>query len=238
MSDLKTQLSSLIRLQTLDSRIYVLRLEKEAKPGEIKAIDDAFEEKKKSLSALEAVSLDLQKQKRERELELASKEENAKKLQAQLYQLKTNKEYTLMLQQIRDDKADDSVIEDKILQIFEQADIAKKDIEDQKKKLQEEEKVFNEQNKRIQDRVKEIEADLAQLDAQRKQILPNIEAKILSQYERILSNRDGLAIVSVKNNTCGGCNMFVPHQVVNMIMLYETIVTCEVCNRMLYIEND
>ena len=76
---------------------------------------------------------------------------------------------------------------------------------------------------------------MSQLDAQRKQALVAIEPKILSQYERILASRDGLAIVTVKGNSCGGCNMFVPPQVINLIKMYERIITCETCNRMLYI---
>jgi predicted nucleic acid-binding Zn-ribbon protein len=77
------------------------------------------------------------------------------------------------------------------------------------------------------------------LDQERKLILPGIDAKIISQYDRILwANRDGLAIVSVKDNSCQGCNMYVPPQVINLIKMYEHIITCEVCNRMLYIENE
>jgi hypothetical protein len=73
---------------------------------------------------------------------------------------------------------------------------------------------------------------------QRKQAVPEIDPKILSQYERILFNRDGLAIVSVKDNSCAGCNMFVPPQVINLIKMYERIVTCEICNRILYINEE
>jgi len=68
--------------------------------------------------------------------------------------------------------------------------------------------------------------------------MPGIDRKILTQYERILNNRDGLAIVSVKGNSCQGCNMFVPAQVINLIKMYERIITCEVCNRMLYIKDE
>jgi uncharacterized protein len=179
--------------------------------------------------------LDLQKQRKDKELELGTKEENAKKLQNQLYQLKTNKEYQAMLQQIDSAKADASVIEDKILEILDQFDKVKKESNLEKEKLQEEEKIFNNQNKQIEDRIKEIDSRLEQLEEQRKQVIPNIAPKILSQYERILKNRDGLAIVSVKDNSCLGCNMFVPPQVINLIKMYERIITCEICNRILYI---
>jgi uncharacterized protein len=59
---------------------------------------------------------------------------------------------------------------------------------------------------------------------------------MLKEYERILLSREGLAIVTVKDNSCGGCHMLVPPQVINLIKMYEHIITCEVCNRILYIK--
>lgn len=236
--DLKTQIDNLVKLQTVDTEMYTLKAEKESKPQEVKILEASFEEKKQRLSAMEKALLDLQKQRKDKELELASKEENAKKLQTQLYSLKTNKEYQTMLQQINDSKADASVTEDKILELFEQADKAKSEIEQEKLHLKEEEEAFNEHKKSVEERVKQIDGRLAQLEAQRKQILPGIEPKILKQYERILNNRDGLAIVSVKDNSCKGCNMFVPPQVINLIKMYERIITCEICNRILYIADE
>ena len=232
--DLKAQINSLIKLQTIDSEIYALNHEKEAKPQEIKELEEAFEQKKQSLAVLEKNLLDLQKQRKDKELDLASKEEEAKKLQTQLYTLKTNKEYQAMVQQIEGIKADASVIEDKILALFDQVDKAKNESENEKQKLKEEEKLFLEQKRKAEDRIKEIDDRLAQLDAQRKQVTPDIVPKILAQYERILKNREGLGIVKVKNNSCQGCNMLVPPQVINLIKMYERVITCEVCNRILY----
>lgn len=234
--NLKNQLASLIKLQSLDSEIYALNSEKETKPQEIKAQEAHFEVKKQSLAALEKNSLDLQKQKKDRELELAAKEGDIKKLQGQLYSLKTNKEYNTMLEQIAAAKADASMIEDKILEIFEQMDKLKSDTEAQIQALKEEEKKFNESKKKIEDRIQVIDDRLSVLEAQRNQVTPVIAPKVFAQYERILKNRDGLAIVLVKNSTCQGCNMSMPPQVINLIKMYESIVTCEICNRMLYIE--
>jgi len=238
MADLKSQLHSLVKLQKVDSQIHALKGEKAQGPDAIKALDAAFEEKKQRLAALEKQQLDLQKQKKDRELELGTKEEATKKLQSQIFQLKTNKEYQAMLQQISDSKADASVIEDKILESMELIDKSKIEVENEKKNLQQEEKGFAEQKKQVQDKLKLIDDKLAQLQAERSKIIPEIDVKLLPQYQRILDNRDGLAIVSVKNNSCQGCNMHVPDQVINLIKMYEKIITCEVCNRMLYIEED
>lgn len=234
--DLKTQITTLAKLQTVDSEIYALKKEKAAQPDLLKALDAAFEEKKSGVAAAEKLLLDLQKEKKEREVDLGSKEESGKKLQTQLYQLKTNKEYQAMLQQIADAKADASLFEDKILESMDKIDKAKVALEEEKKKLHQEEGVSNTEKKKISDRAKQIDDRLAQLEAQRAQNSSGIDPEILAQYERILANRDGLAIVTVKDNSCQGCNMYVPPQVINLIRMYERIITCEVCNRILYIE--
>ena len=234
--DLKKQLGNLIELQTLDSQIYSLNEEKKAKPEEIKALEAAFEAKKQKLASLEKSSFDLQKQKKDKEGELAAREEGTKKLQSQLYSLKTNKEYQTMLQQIADSKADGSVIEDKILVIMDQIDKAKLEVEKEKQLLQQEEKAFLGQKKIIEDRIKEMDGKLAQLEAGRQQIIPGIDPGIFSQYEKVLANRNGLAIVRVKDESCLGCHMQVPPQVINLIKMYEKIIICDVCNRILYVE--
>jgi hypothetical protein len=233
--NLKSQLGSLIKLQAIDTQIYGLRSEKAAKPVEIKALEDSFEIKKAYMAELDKKSLDLTKKKKDKELELASKEAASVKLQGQLYSLKTNKEYQVMLQQIQDAKADVSVIEDNILEVLDEMDKLKSKVDEERLKIKEEEKLFISEKGKIEARIKEIDDRLSQLDTNRKQAVVDIDPKILSQYERILTSRDGLAIVTVKDNSCGGCNMFVPPQVINLIKMYGRIITCETCNRMLYI---
>lgn len=234
--DLKKQIETLVKLQELDSEIYALGNEKAAKPVQVKEIEMSFEAKKQNLAALEKESLEIQKLRKEKELELASNTESVKKLQGQLYSLKTNKEFAAMQQQIADAKADGSVIEEKILISFEESDKIKARIDQENLRLKEEEKIFSEQKKSIESRLKEIDSRLSVLEAQRKQLIPDVDHKMLLDYERILHSRDGLALVAVKDNSCGGCHMLLPPQVINLIKMYEHIITCEMCNRILYIK--
>jgi uncharacterized protein len=238
VGQLKTQLEALVQLQEIDSQIYKLNDEKTSKPAQVEVLKLAFEEKKKSLTLSEKAYLDAQKEKKDRELELAAKEENTKKLQGQLYQLKTNKEYNTMLSQIQDSKADGSLVEDKILEAMDKIERTKAAVEDEKKKLADEEKIFNDQKKKVELELKEIDDRLATLGSQRQQLLPGIEKNILTQYERILHNKNGLAIVAVKDSTCKGCHMSLPPQVTNSIQAYDHMITCDVCNRILYIPHD
>ena len=100
--DLKTQIIGLVRLQKLDSEIYLLENQRTIMPQEIKALEVAFELKKQDLMVLEKQSLDLQIQRKEKELQHAASVEGVKKLNGQLFSLKTNKEFQLMQQQIAD----------------------------------------------------------------------------------------------------------------------------------------
>ncbi len=72
----------------------------------------------------------------------------------------------------------------------------------------------------------------------RKQVFPDVDKGILSRYERILENKEGLAIVPLKDRSCGGCFMSIPDQVVNEIKMYEQLIFCEMCARILYLEDD
>ena len=56
--------------------------------------------------------------------------------------------------------------------------------------------------------------------------------------EKILQNKQGLAVVPVQVSSCGGCFMNVPAQVINEMKKHENLVFCEMCARILYLEED
>ena len=222
----------------VDKEIYALLDEKEKLPKELEAKESEFEEKKKSLLAIEETYKDLLKQKKDKELQLGTREEEIKKLQSQLYSLKTNKEYSAMLQQIEGAKADKSALEDQILLLLEGVDRVKEEESRVKERLAKEEAVFKEEKKKIEDRIKEVEQRVAQLESQRKIAMQGIDLKILAQYERILKGRQGMALAAVADFSCQGCFMNITHQVINEIKMYDKIVTCGACQRILYLEDE
>jgi len=236
--DLKKQINELVKLQAVDTQIYRLQQEKKNTPARLKELEETFVKKKENLASLEKNSQDLLRKRKEKELECASKEDEGRKMQSQLYQLKTNKEYSAKLKEIDAVEADKSVLEDAILVLMEEADKLNNEIKKEKEFLVEEEKRDKAEKQKIELRSKEIEEKLSQLNAQRTQIVGQVEPEILGKYERVLTNRDYLAIVKVENNACQGCFMNVPPQVINLIKMYSHLVICEVCQRILYIEEE
>jgi predicted nucleic acid-binding Zn-ribbon protein len=166
------------------------------------------------------------------------KEENIKSLQSKLYTLKTNKEYSAMLTEINGVKMDKSLLEEDILKIFEEQDMLKKELDQKQIELKEEEKKFEQDKQRILTRLKEVEALIQVLEAKRSMSEKEVDTKILFQYNKILKGKDGLALVQVRDDSCQGCFMNVPPQVINEIKMNDRLIFCEMCARILYIQDD
>ena len=238
MPDVLKQINKLVELQKIDADIYNFKRELKEKPNHLQELKEQFENKKANLKELENKYKNLQVERNSQELELKAKEEAIAKANVQLSQIKTNREYTAKLTEIENIKADRSVIEEKILLTYDETDILKAEIDKEKEILKKEEEKFSQEKTKIEDSIKEIEDRIRLLESQRKQITPEIDKTHLIRYERILINKDGWAIVPVKSGACGGCFMNVPAQVINEIKMHQGLVFCEMCARILYLEED
>ena len=65
---------------------------------------------------------------------------------------------------------------------------------------------------------------------------PSVKPEVLKRYGTIRMRR-GLAVVSVRNGTCQGCNMNIPPQLYNTLQRGLSIETCPSCHRIIYWED-
>tara|TARA_B100000315_G_C14429667_1_gene519531 strand:+ start:73 stop:798 length:726 start_codon:yes stop_codon:yes gene_type:complete len=237
--NLKEEIIKIVQLQEIDSKIYQMQEKKDSKfPIELKTLESEFEQKKLNLSDAEEKLKEMQLKKKDTELELATKEENARKAQGHLYQLKTNKEYQAKLNEINSLKADISVAEEEVLKILDGVDAAKKEVATQKEKLSQDEKAFKDAQGAISNHVKDLDAQIKNLQEKRQQFTDGVDKEIISKYEQLLQTRQGLAVVPVQNSNCRSCHLRVTHQKVNEIKMFDKLVFCENCVRILYIPED
>jgi len=232
--DIAQQIERLIKLQEIDSVIYRLKAEREQKPEEMQELNQQIEQEQKIIEDAKKSLKELQAKRQEKEVELETKESNIKKLNTQLYQLKTNKEYEAMQLEINGFKADCSVLEEDIIKLMDVIEEEKSKIADKQKVFEQKKQQITSQIKKIEYEIKFIEGELIKEEEKRKQASGEIDSKILSNYEKILKAKDGLALVPVVNNACGGCYMQLPPQVINEIRLKNEIIYCQMCSRILY----
>lgn len=235
---IKEQIGFLIGLQVIDAQIYYLSKEKASMPGYLKSIDEMLERKKTGIKQAEDNLKNTQLKLKEKEGGLQQKEDQIRKLQGQLYTLKTNKEYSTMLSEIEGIKTDNSLIEEDIIKFMDEIELAKKRIIEEKELFKTEESAALKEKEAIYLKAKEVDARLLELNEKRNGIVPNIEKQVILRYEKILKNKDGLAIVHIEDGSCGGCHMNLPPQVVSDAKLKEDIIICGSCLRILYIEDN
>ncbi len=235
MISVKEQIDILIQLQKIDARIYALREELEERPKEIDLIKAKFQEGENLLKTIEEKSRNKKLKLKEMELDLKSKEENVKKLQIQLYQVKTNKEYASMQKEIDGLKADNSLLEEEIIGYLDEIDNLGKEINKGKEALEQERREMENKTAEIEKEINALREELKILEGEHSRVAAGIERVFLAKYERILANKNGRALAQVLHDSCSGCNIGLPPQVVNEVRLGEKIVTCENCLRILYI---
>jgi len=236
--NIQSEIKKLVKLQELDAQLYSLNREKNEKPKILETLQKELEQKKQILKEYEDKNKALLLKRKDKEGQLAMKEENIKNLQSKLYTLKTNKEYSAMLTEINGVKMDKSLLEEEILKLLDEQDILKKELDQKQSSLKEEERKFETEKQNILNRIKEIEDMIKDLEAKRAVAEKEIDEKIAAKYNKILKGKDGLALVQVKHNSCQGCFMNVPPQVINEIKMNDKLIFCEMCARILYIEDD
>ncbi len=234
----KDQIRKLVELQKIDEEIFGHKKELKEKPASLQESKQRHEMKKEHLQESDEMVKTKQLERKEKEVDLQAKEDDIIKANSHLSQLKTNKEYKAKLTEIENIKADKSIIEEKILILFDEVDNLNKNFQEEKDALDESEKKYLDEKKQVEEEVKELEEKVKLLENKRKQMIVEIDEAILSRYERILTGKEGLAMVPVINNTCSGCYMGVPAQQVNEIKIHENLVFCETCARILYIEEE
>ena len=236
MENLKEQIKLLIELQSLDTHIFRFEDELESIPETIKKKEEEFKEKNSSLKKLEDDLKALVMKRKEREGDLEAKEGSIRKYQQQLNQVKTNKEYSALQEEIGRVKADNSIIEEAILNLFDEIDAGNKKIAKEKDFLKSEEAAFNEEKKKLIEESNRIKTELDGLKKQRAELTAKVDKNILKKYERIIKNKDGLAVVTIADEACQGCFRVMPPQVVNEIKMNDELVFCENCARILYLD--
>ncbi len=82
--------------------------------------------------------------------------------------------------------------------------------------------------------VSETRQDEERLRIQAKEIEPRIDERTLKAFKRIRDNaRNGLGIVYIQRNACGGCFNRIPPQKQMEIKMHKKVIVCEYCGRIM-----
>lgn len=236
--NVKEIIHKLVSMQKIDEELFAFRREIRQKPEELAELKAGFDEKKLTLSKLETRVRELELLRKAKELDLKVKEQDILKADTSLMALKSNREYQARLFEIENMKADKSVIESEVLKQMDESDKVAKQVEAEKLIVAAEEKKYLAEKEKVDAVIAKLTEESSGLEVRRREVMVAVDKVSLALYERIVENRDGVAIVPIVNNACGGCFMHLPDQVINKIKKYDELVRCEVCARLQYLQED
>ena len=222
--------------QVLDKEIYDLNALVENIPREIKALDDEFNKQKAILDHFGQELRAIQLRQKELDNDLKAREGNVSKLDAQLAQVKTNKEYAALQQEIKSLKADISLVEEKIILIYDEIDTHQAKVNIEKERLKKEDAEINKKKKELEDKKVVASQRAKDLRSQRVEVLKQVDREVVAQYENIVRHKQGLALSPLQDENCGVCQMTIRPQIQNEVKLGDRMVFCESCGRILYAE--
>lgn len=229
------QLRTLIDLQGLDTKIAGLEAEAARLPKEIAAVRAAVDEARKAVEGATARLEVAKKETRAQEKDLEVSQAKRSKVEARLYEVKTNKEYSAVLAEIEEIKQEKAKVEEEILTLMESQERLTVEIKEAAGRLKAREAQGQGEEGVLEDKLRGIEADLALVRGDRNELARQLPAAVLADYERLLRARGGLALAQVtKPNLCAGCRMTVTPQRLLELRQQNALLPCESCGRYLY----
>jgi len=152
-----------------------------------------------------------------------------------LAQAKNSKEYMAAQREIEQRREGLVAREVEIAKLVEAVDAKKKLLADRANDVEALKTSIAKDGEAAKSRMAEIEAKIAELRGERDKLAADVRPDVLKRYSNIRMRR-GLAVVSVRNGTCQGCNMNIPPQLYNVLQRGQTVETCPSCHRIIYWE--
>jgi len=229
-----SELRTLIDLQVVDTKIAGFEAEVAKLPAEIAAIHAGVDEARKAVEGIKTRLDAARKSQRAQEKDLEDNRVKRQKFEGQLYQVKTNKEYSAVLVEIEEVKQEKSRIEEEILTLMESQERLAADMKEAEIRLVARERQGGREEATLKEKLRGVEADLAVVRSERAGLVRHLPAGVLDDYDKILRYR-GLAVAEVsKPNFCGGCRVTITPQRLQELRQQSALIHCESCGRYLY----
>jgi hypothetical protein len=235
---LREQLKLLWELQKIDLELKGIKEEKDRYPKEMKKLDEKQKIEKERIQKEREKIESLEKTRRQKEGHLNTEQEKIKRAEGRMSEVKTNKEYQALLTEIDAIKEANSRIEEEILQIMDEIDELKKDLSKREKEMGSTLEKIEGDREKLQEKTVQGEKAWSERVERRELLSKQIESKLVKLYNTLKEKRQGVGVVSVKNETCQGCFLNVPPQMFIEVQKNNALVRCPHCNRILYWDGD
>lgn len=228
------KLVSLCALQNVDSAIDGIRILRGELPLEVQDLEDDIAGYESKIEKLKADMDEMTKNVSDRKNAITDIKAQVKKYEKQLREVKNSREYDALNKEIELQNLENQLHEKKIREVNVLLEKKKADLERNEEACAERRKDLEVKQGELDEIIAETEKDEKALMKKSEEFRARIEPRWLKLYERIRNNaNNGLAVVCVERDACGGCFSKIPPQRQIDIRMHKKIIACEYCGRFL-----
>mgnify|MGYP000857302879 CR=1 FL=1 len=226
------KLLSLYHLQQIYSQVDKIRVLRGELPEEIQDLEDACEGMQTRISKYQEDIDDLKRKIVSEETKIKDSLALIKRYEEQQNNVRNNREYESLTKEIDYQKLEIQLSEKNRGKHTLEVETKTADITEIEQKLAELAGILEQKKGELSTIVAETEKEEAELIAKAEDLKLLVDERFLVAFERIRKNaRNGLAIVQIERDACGGCFSTIPPQRQLDIRLHKKIIVCEACGR-------
>jgi uncharacterized protein len=228
------KLRALYQLQKNDSETDKIRILRGELPLEVQDLEDEIVGLETRLHNLQDEITALDTAVANKKSEINNAQGLIKKYSEQQNNVRNNREYDSLTKEVEFQKLEIELCEKRIKEFTAQVKEKKDLIKQSTTVLEERSNDLKNKKKELDDIMSETQKEEEQLIKKSEEISKIIDPRLLNAYKRIRGNaRNGLVVVTVQRDACGGCFNKIPPQRQLDIRSRKKVIVCEYCGRIL-----
>lgn len=226
------KLLSLYYLQQVYSQIDRILIERGELPNEVRDYEDSLAGIRTRISNYQNTIKEIEQKITHEGIRAAEAQSQASKYEEQQQNVRNSREYETLDKEIIEQKYNISIANKNIEKFKAEIVLKQEEIQRLTAEADEKEEILTKKKSDLEVILAETAEKEAELRKEADIYKVDIEPRLLTAFERIRKNaRNGLAIVRVDRNACGGCFSTIPPQRQLDIRLHKKIIVCEACGR-------
>jgi len=231
---IEKKLIALYSLQQIDSQVDKIRIIRGELPLEVQDLEDEIAGLETRIDNYIQETVSMEKSIIEKKNLIKDSLALIKKYEDQQMNVRNNREYDSLTKEIEFQNLEIQLSEKRIKEFQAGLEAKKEEIEQFQKVLQDRQNDLGIKKSELDDIVAETEKEEVELIRRSDENRTYIEDRLLTAYTRIRKNaRNGLAVVQIERDACGGCFNKIPPQHQLDIRMHKKIIVCEYCGRIL-----
>lgn len=232
------KLSNLFQLQMIDSKIDEIQIMKGELPMEVSDLEDEIAGLETRIGRLEGQIQDLESEMSRHTANTKEAEALIARYQTQMDNVKNNREFDALTKEIELQRLDIQLAEKKLRQARVELEKKQETHAATSERLTAKKKDLEVKKVELEKIIEKTEKEEEKLKKDSEKARKGIEERLIKAYDKIrTSYRNGLSVVSVERNSCGGCFNKIPPQLQLEIAQRKKIIACEHCGRILVDDN-